>query len=155
MCAVYVAGNKFGVAAANRFVKAEGGGGTAATGEVRLNDVSGTWTWQRYSGAAWVDIASLTAGNTDQFLRGDKSWKCVPINYTGEVVIDSNNPATLMIKVPTAVSSVKMKLVGGLFPTWNYTELGYHDHGGTAGAGATLIICQGLQMTKTLTTLTQ
>jgi hypothetical protein len=128
--ALYVAGDKFGVTAAIRFVCGEGGGGTAAEGEVRLNDVSGTWTWQRYDGASWVDIAALVAGNTDQFLRGDKTWKCPPINYTGEVVVDSNNPATIMIKVPTAVSSVKIKLLGGTFPTWNYTELAAHNHGG-------------------------
>jgi len=132
--AIFTIGDKFGVAAANRLVYAQGGGGTAAEGEVRLNDVTGTWTWQRYNGASWDDIASLTGGNNDQFLRGDKTWKCVPINYTGEVVIDSNNSSTLMIKVPTAVSSVKLKLVGGTFPTWNYTELAYHDHGGTAAS---------------------
>lgn len=128
--AIYSIGDKFGVAAANRFVKAEGGGGTAAEGEVRLNDVSGVWTWQRYNGADWVDIASLIAGNNDQFLRGDKTWKCPPINYTGEVVVDSNNPATIIVKLPSVVSSVKIKLVGGTFPTWNYTELAAHDHGG-------------------------
>lgn len=126
--ALFIAGDKFGVTAANRLVKAEGGGGTAAEGEVRLNDVSGTYTWQRYNGASWDDVDSLLGGNNDQYLRGDKNWKCAPINYTGEVVIDSNNPATLMVKVPTAVTSIKLKLVGGTFPTWNYTELGAHTH---------------------------
>lgn len=135
--AIYNIGDKFGVAAANRFVYAEGGGGTAVEGEVRLNDVSGTWTWQRYDGAQWVSIAALVAGNTDQFLRGDKTWVCAPINYTGEVVIDCNNPATIMVKIPSVVTSVKMKLVGGTFPSWNYTELPAHDHGGQLFASTT------------------
>lgn len=128
--AQFSSGDKFGVTAANALLKETGRGGSE--GEIAVNPVNGVYTLQRHNGSTWENVSAIAGGNDDQFLRGDTSlghiWKCPSQYYSGEVEVDDNNPATVMIKIPSAAPVVLLKIIGNTFPTWHYTELAWHGH---------------------------
>ncbi len=51
-----------------------------------------------------------------------------PNTYNGQVVIDENTPAILMIKGETGFTTASLSLIGINFPSYIYTELGQHSH---------------------------
>jgi hypothetical protein len=114
--ALYARSDKFGVVQANHLLT--GGVNRAdAMGdqEVRVKLVDGDYVWY------------IRDGDTEKIIEKTRS---IGRNYHGCDVIDENNFIFIPIFIDAAHTSVKLKLWGLSFPTFHYTELPQHNHGG-------------------------
>jgi len=78
-----------------------------------------------WNGTAWQQI-DYTGGYTGGAVRG----------YSATLDLDNGNSSKLWFKTEGASPTVKIALMGLMFPKRFYTELGYHNHGITDGGHA-------------------
>lgn len=121
---LYVRGDKFGVVEANHLLT--GGIDRVSAGgenEIRVFLESGDYVWKIYdtSISDWKVI---------------EKTRSIGRNYHGADVIDENNPIIIPFYVDASHTSVKVKLWGKNFPSFHYTELPAHNHGGATFATA-------------------
>lgn len=120
---LYVRTDKFGVVQANHLLT---GGynrvGTMGETEVRCKLVAGDYVWY------------IMIGGVEKIIEKTRS---IGRNYHGCDVIDENNYIMIPFFTDAAHTSVKLKLWGLNFPTFHYTELPQHNHGGQTFASST------------------
>lgn len=115
---LYARGDKFGVVEANHLLT--GGIGRVSAGganEIRVFYESGDYVLKIYDNSIsdWKIV---------------EKTRSIGRNYHGAEVMDENNPILIPFYVDASHTSVKLKLWGQNFPSFHYTELPAHDHGG-------------------------
>lgn len=75
-------------------------------------------TYYFWNGSEWKNMG-YTGGYTGGALRP----------YSGEVIVDDDNPKKIVFKVDSSSTAVKLFLRGTKFPSTFYRELGEHSHG--------------------------